>query len=97
MLTRIVFLSMLPVALAACSVLEGLKKPTEPEAEEVVPLASEEALQALEDLGIPYSQRAFIESAGAGDLDAVRLFVWAGHGCQYPALYGQGGISVQSR
>ena len=78
MLTRIVFLAMLPVALAACSVLEELKKPTEPEAEEVVPLASEEALQALEDLGIPYSQRSFIDQAGEGNLEAVRLFVWAG-------------------
>lgn len=78
MLTRIVFLAMLPVALAACSVLEELKKPTEPEAEEVVPLASEEALQALEDLGIPYSQRSFIEQAGEGNLEAVRLFIWAG-------------------
>ena len=78
MLTRIVFLAVLPVALAACSVLEELKKPTEPEAEEVVPLASEEALQALEDLGIAYSQRAFIEHAAQGDLEVVRLFVWAG-------------------
>ena len=101
MLTRIVFLAVLPVALAACSVLEELKNPTgptDPEAEEavsseevvplaseeaisseeVVPLASEEAFQALEDLGVPYNQRSFIEQAGEGNLEVVRLFVWAG-------------------
>ena len=78
MLTRIVFLAMLPVALAACNVLEESKKPTEPEAEEVVPLASEEALQALEELGIAYSQRVFIEHAAQGNLEVVRLFLWAG-------------------
>ena len=101
MLTRIVFLAVLPVALAACSVLEELKNPTgptDPEAEEavsseevvplaseeaisseeVVPLASEEAFQALEDLGVPYNQRSFIEQAGEGNLEVVRLFIWAG-------------------
>ena len=47
---------------------------------EVVALLPEEALQALEDLGIPYSQRAFIEHAGEGNLEVVRLFIWAGMG-----------------
>ena len=44
----------------------------------VAALPPEEALQALEDLGIPYNQRSFIEHAGEGNLEVVRLFVWAG-------------------
>ena len=78
-LTHIVFLAVLPVALVACSAIEDLRNPTGPEEEkEVTPLPPEEALQALEDLQIPYSQRAFIEHAAKGDLTVVRLFVWAG-------------------
>lgn len=78
MLTRIVFLIMLPVTLIACSAIEDLRSPTGPEEKEITPLPPEEALQALEDLQIPYSQRAFIEHAAQGDLEVVRLFVWAG-------------------
>ncbi|MCY3664953.1 MAG: ankyrin repeat domain-containing protein [Gemmatimonadetes bacterium] len=78
MLTRIVFIALLPM-LVACEALENLKNPTGPDApEEAVPLPPEEALQALEDMGIPYSQSSFIASAAQGNLEVVRLFVWAG-------------------
>lgn len=102
MLTRIVFLAVLPIMLAACSVLEEMRNPVGPEEprkaegtdppvvpeapeeeevveeEEFVPPTPEEALQALGDLGVPYSQRSFIDHAAQGDLEVVRLFVWAG-------------------
>ena len=101
MLTRIIFIVVLP-ALMACEALKELGNPTGPEEEEIVEevasapeeedpveaieepapevaaLSSDDALQALEDLGVPYSQRSFIKHAAAGDLEVVRLFVWAG-------------------
>ena len=79
--TRIIFIAALLPALVACEALKELGNPTGPEEEkeeEVAPLLPEEALQALEDLGIPYSQRSFIEHAAEGDLEVVRLFIWAG-------------------
>lgn len=79
MLTRIVFIAVLLPSLIACGAIEQLTGPSEEEGvEEVESILPEEALQALEDLGIPYSQRAFIEHAGEGNLEVVRLFVWAG-------------------
>ena len=81
MLTRIIFIAALLPALMACDAIDKLRNPTGPEEkkeEKVAPLLPEEALQALEDLGIPYSQRSFIEYAAEGDLEVVRLFVWAG-------------------
>ena len=81
MLTRIVFITLLPMAMMACSALQELGNPAgpeNPEPEEVVSLPPEEARQELADLGIQYSQVSFIASAENGDLEAVRLFVWAG-------------------
>ena len=76
-MTRIIFM-VLP-ALLACGALEDLRSPTGPqEQEEIKPLLPEEARQRLAELEIPYNQKAFIERAEAGDLAAVRLFVWAG-------------------
>ena len=77
-MTRIIFM-VLP-ALLACGALEDLRSPTGPEEQEqeVRPLLPEEARQELAELEIPYNQKAFIERAEAGDLTAVRLFVWAG-------------------
>ena len=73
------FLIVLPTLFIACGALEDLRSPTGPqEQEEIKPLLPEEARQRLEELEIPYSQQAFIERAAAGDLPAVRLFVWAG-------------------
>ena len=54
--------------------VEAIEEP----APEVVALSSDDALQALQALGIPYNQRAFIQHAAEGDLEVVRLFVWAG-------------------
>lgn len=48
------------------------------EVEEINPVTPEEARQALEDMGIPYSQSSFIEYAAEGNLEVVQLFVWAG-------------------
>ena len=68
------------VLVAGCGSLEdSLKKPTAPEEEiEVKELPPEEARQELADLGIQYNQASFIEHAQKGDLEVVRLFVWAG-------------------
>ena len=38
----------------------------------------EEARAALDSLGIDYTERAFLTAARDGDLDVVKLFVWAG-------------------
>ena len=73
MLTRIVFITVLLPALIACSDIK--RSPSGPGEEEVVVLLREEALQALEDLGILYSQLSFIDHAAVGDLTVVRLFV----------------------
>ena len=76
-MTRIIFM-VLP-ALLACGALEDLRSPTGPqEQEEIKPLLPEEARQRLAELEISYNQKEFIERAEAGDLAAVRLFVWAG-------------------
>ena len=73
------FLIVLPTLFIACGALEDLRSPTGPqEQEEIKPLLPEEARQQLAELEIPYNQKAFIEKAEAGDLTAVRLFVWAG-------------------
>ena len=50
--------------------------PEEPEP--VIVLEPDEARQQLADLGVQYSQRAFIEAAREGNLEVVRFFVWAG-------------------
>ena len=46
--------------------------------EDHAPLSPAQARAALQERGIPYSQRSFLGAAGQGDLEVVRLFVEAG-------------------
>ena len=55
---------------------EAVQAPQEPPAFE--PPSPDSARRSLGDLGVQYNQRSFIEAAGAGDLNVVQLFVWAG-------------------
>ena len=47
-------------------------------AESYTPLSVDQARAQLKERGIPYSQRSFLDAAGEGDLEVVRLFVEAG-------------------
>lgn len=116
MLTRIIFIVVLPV-LMACEALKELGNPTGSEEEEIVEevasapeeedpveaieepapevaaLSSEEALQALEDLGIPYIHRARSRGRSGGRPPVCM----GGHGCRCAALCIQDRLGVHPR
>ena len=77
-------LLLLHILLASCEdasrITDGDANP-EPAVEEEpdrTPLSSEEARAQLKDRGVAYSKSSFLDKAGEGDLEVVRLFVEAG-------------------
>ena len=61
---------------------------------EAAPLSPAEARAELARLGIVYTERAFLDSAGSGNVAVVRLFVEAGMSVE--TTYASGGLTVLS-